>query len=428
MLIGVDIAEIARFENLSERFLNRCFTDEERQLFKAKTPAETAAAHFAAKEAFSKALGTGVRGFELCDISVLRKENGKPYFKFASTVSDILCRIGASGVELSISHDGGFAVAVVTIEQKEGAAPFSKAVEKSDTDDGSIISYKRVKSSIPKRLPNTHKGDYGKIFIVAGSKGLTGAAILSSQAALKSGGGLLTLGCCDSLNSIFETVLHEVMTYPMPDNDGVLSVDCIDGLIDRADKSSVLAFGCGLSNTKEIYEILKKTIAAVNVPVVIDADGINALAKNINILKTARSHVVLTPHIMEFSRISGLSFEEIIADKEKAASDFAVKWGVTVVLKSEQTVVADKDGNTYTNVLGNSGMATGGSGDVLTGIIASFIGQGIENAAQCGVYIHSLAADIAVEKTGEYGLTPTDIIKYIPCAINFICGKEDFIF
>lgn len=426
MLIGIDIAQISRFENIGEAFIKKCFNEDEIPLFKGVKAAERVAANFAAKEAFSKALGCGVRGFELRDISVLRDNLGKPYFKFADNVSAILSLLGAQRVEITISHDGGLAVAAVAVKISAKERELATAVSKTDTDDKNIITYNTVKSSILPRKANTHKGDYGRIFIVAGSKGLTGAAIMASKAALKSGGGLITLGCPDSLNSIFEIALHEVMTLPLADNGVSLSKDCADNIIEKANNSSVLAFGCGLSNTKDIHSILKRILREVEVPVVIDADGLNALSKNINILKTAKSPVVLTPHIAEFARLSGYAVEDINADREKYAKEFAAKWGVTLVLKSERTLVVDSTGNVCENMLGNAGMATGGSGDVLTGVIASFIGQGIENAVQCGVYIHSLAGDISANDKGHYGMTPTDIIENIPYAIDFICGKDEY--
>ncbi len=427
MPVGIDIAEVSRFENLSERFLTRCYTKEERCLFDKKKGAETAAANFAAKEAFSKALGTGVRGFELSDVAVLRAENGKPYFKFAPNVDELLSRMCAKSVELSVSHDGGMAAAVVVINQQRHASAFLKAVEKTDTEDKSIISYNSVKKALPIRLLDTHKGDYGKVFVVAGSKGLTGAGIFASKSAVKAGAGLVTLGCCESLNSIFETSLYEVMTYPVKDNNGVISFESAKALTDKANKSDVLVLGCGLGNTEDVPKLVEYILKNVKVPVVIDADGINALSGNINVLRDVSVPVVLTPHIMEFSRISGMTIDEINADRAKAASDFAVKWGVTVVLKSHKTVVAEKNGSVSVNLLGNSGMSTGGTGDVLAGVIGSFIGQGVENPVKTAVYVHSLAADLAAEEKGEYGLTPSDIVEYIPYAIDYLVGKEDYL-
>lgn len=420
MCIGVDIADISRFENASEEFLNKCFTEDEKKLFEGKNTSQRIASNFASKEAFSKALGTGIRGFSLKDISVLRDALGKPYFVFSDNITKILDEMGVSDVELTISHDGGNAVAVVFIKQCEKVKNANKYIAKTDFESDEIITYSCVKSAIKPRKSETHKGDYGKIFIVAGSKGLTGAGIMASKAALRSGGGLITLGCCESLNSIFETTLHEVMTLPLADNGISLTKSCADEIIRKANQSSVIAFGCGLSNTPDIYNILKKIIREVNVPIVIDADGINALARNINILKSAKAPVILTPHIAEFSRICGLGIDEINSDIKNIAADFAKEYCVTLVLKGHNTLVAESDGKIKTNILGNPGMATGGSGDVLTGIIASFVGQGISDAALCGVYIHSLAGDISALEKGEYGMTPGDIIENIPYAIRSI--------
>ncbi len=423
MLIGIDIAEISRFEDVSDKFIDTCFTEEERADFKPKRRAESMAGAFSAKEAFAKAIGTGVRGFSLRDISLLHEDNGKPYFKFSDKIKSLLCKMGISNVDVTISHDGGFAVAVASAKQIKGAEILPQAISLTDTDKSDVISYDLVRSSLPERRQDIHKGDCGRIFIVAGSKGLTGAGILASKAALRSGGGLITLGCCESLNPIFEISLHEVMTYPLDDADGTLTLASADAILDKASSSDVVAFGCGLSRSDDIYKILETILPRIECPIVIDADGLNALSRNIDILKTAKSKVILTPHIGEFSRLTGLSAEEICADRSKVASQFATKWGVTVVLKSERTVVARPDGDVRCNLLGNSGMATGGSGDVLTGIIASFIGQGIENPVETAVYIHSLSADIASLEKGTYGLIPTDVIETIPTAIKLISGK-----
>ncbi|MBR2476511.1 MAG: NAD(P)H-hydrate dehydratase [Clostridia bacterium] len=296
----------------------------------------------------------------------------------------------------------------------------SDIIAGTDTGDAGVISYGRVKKSILLRKDETHKGDYGRIFIVAGSKGLTGAAIMASKAALRSGGGLITLGCAESLNSIFEIALHEVMTLPLPDDGKAITRYSADAIVDKASKSSVLLFGCGLSDTQDVYSVLKSILRNVHIPVVIDADGINAMSRNIYILKTAKCPVIITPHMGEFSRLTGLSAEDIMADKERIASEFATEYGVTLVLKSHETIIAHSNGKVRRNVLGNPGMATGGSGDVLAGVIASFIGQGLEHAVECGVYIHSLAGDMAAVDKGEYGMIPTDIIENLPYAIKHI--------
>ena len=213
MLLGVDIADVSRFENVSDAFLDKCFTEDEIELFEVKNAAERMAANYASKEAFAKAIGTGISGFGFKDISVLRDENGKPYFVFSQKVKEILNSLSVTEVAVSISHDGGVAVAVVSAKVDEAFETARQCAEKTDIEDDGIINLDFVKNSIPKRKSNTHKGDYGKIFIVAGSTGLTGAGILASKGALFSGGGLITLGCPKSLNPIFETALAEVMSY-----------------------------------------------------------------------------------------------------------------------------------------------------------------------------------------------------------------------
>lgn len=423
MLIGVDIAEVKRFESVSDRFVETCFTKKERDGFKPKRKAESMAGSFSAKEAFAKALGTGLRGFSLNEVSVLHEDSGKPFFSFSENVKSLLNRMGIDRVDVTISHDGGFAIAVVSANQSKGAEVLPDVLSRTDVADDAIITYDLVRASLPPRRSNLHKGDCGRIFLVAGSKGLTGAGIMASRGALLSGGGLITLGCPDSLNSIFETALHEVMTYPMKDESGVLTAGCAESLLKKASASDVLAFGCGLSGHEKIYDVLERVLPKLRCPIVIDADGLNALSRNIDILRAAEVPVILTPHIGEFSRLTGMSADEIYADRCKAASDFAIKRSVTVVLKSDRTVVAHPNGSVRCNLLGNSGMATGGSGDVLTGIIASFIGQGIANPVEAAVYIHSLSADIVAAKKGIYGLTPTDMIEAIPYAIKLISGK-----
>lgn len=420
MLLGVDIADVSRFENVSNAFLDKCFTEDEIKLFEVKNAAERMAANYASKEAFAKAMGTGISGFGFKDISVLRDEDGKPYFVFSQKIRGILNSLSVTEVAISMSHDGGVAVAVVSAKVDEAFETARQCTEKTDIEDDGIINLDFVKNSIPKRKSNTHKGDYGKIFIVAGSTGLTGAGILASKGALFSGGGLITLGCPENLNSVFETALAEVMTLPLPQENGVLSDKAADLIVEKANQSSVVAFGSGLTNTKEVYSVLKKILRDVNVPVVIDADGINALSRNINILKYAKNEVVLTPHVKEFSRLCGLTADEILKNPSEYASEFATKWGVTVVLKSHETVVALKDGTVRKNILGNPGMATGGTGDVLAGVVASFVAQNIPNPAESAVYVHSLSADILSKEVGEYGVTPTKIAEKTAVAINYL--------
>lgn len=429
LLNGIDIVKISRFEKIvtNNKLMKKLFSPSEITFFNSKKkPVQNAAASFAAKEAFSKALGTGIREFNLTDISVRHNSLGKPYFEFSETLKEIIKKMGYESFELSISHEKEYAVASViaaghTISQNERA--YNECIKKFNGNYNiqcEIITPLKIKSVITKRAENMHKGDAGRLVIIAGSKGLTGAALLSSKASLKCGAGLITLVCCESLNNIFETALPEVMTLPCRDTNGILNLDDIEKIFEKCQNCSALLIGPGMGVTKDTQKILEYAVKNVCAPIIIDADGINALSKNINILSGHKMPIIITPHIGEFARLTGLTANEILSDTAKYASKFAQKYDVTVILKSHRTVVAHK-GKVYSNILGNPGMATGGSGDVLSGCVASFAAQfkNAENAALAGVFIHSLSADMASCLIGEYGLTPTDICNFLPYAIKY---------
>lgn len=423
MSVGIDIVQIERIRKAMEnpRFSERILTPEE-ILSGTVDNIQSTAASFAAKEAFSKALGTGIRGFGLRDISVLHETCGKPYLHFSPKLQSILASMGVTDCELSISHEKEYAVAVVTLGRDSKSVLYNKAIRTFANDQSDdIITPEMAENIIPRRQAHIHKGDCGRLFVLAGSIGLTGAGIMASRAALRSGAGLITLGCPESLNSIFETCLTEVMTLPLADSDGIINCDDIDLIESKADTSDCVLAGPGLTCGEGIGKIIKSLLQTCTKTLILDADGINALSRNINILTDRKCDVILTPHVGEFARLTGLTCQQILEDSTSRAKDFAQRYGVTLVLKSHRTIVATPDGKLYTNILGNPGMATGGTGDVLAGCIASFSAQGMSAAdsAIAGVYIHSLAADMAAEELGEYGLTPGDIINTLPYAIKY---------
>ena len=274
---------------------------------------------------------------------------------------------------------------------------------------------------IPRRKADSNKGDYGHVFVLAGSAGFTGAAALCSQAALVSGSGLVTLGIAKSLNPIMARKLTEVMTRPLPETSGqTLSEKAYPAIMKFSEKADCIALGPGLSRDPSTQRLVRKLITTLKKPVVIDADGINAFEGKADLLKRAKAPVVITPHPGEMSRLSGLSVKRIAAAKEKVAKEFANKYNVVCVLKGHRTVVARPDGKTYVNPTGNPGMAKGGTGDVLTGIIASFIGQGMRpfDAAMLGVYLHGFAGDLAAKEKGEISMLASDLLNKIPAAIK----------
>ncbi len=267
---------------------------------------------------------------------------------------------------------------------------------------------------IQERKADSHKGDYGRVLVVAGSPGMTGAAYLCAQGALKSGSGLVTTGIPESLNQIMEIKLTEVMTLPLLETPaGYLSVRAQDKILEFAKKCNVVALGPGIGEEDEPQILTKGLLKAIDKPLVLDADGINALGGDLTILKERKARSVLTPHPGEMARLTGKSIEDVQADREGAAKVLAEQTGAVVCLKGHKTVVASPDGKVYTNDTGNSGMATGGSGDVLTGMITSFIGQGIDDysAAISAVYIHGLAGDIAAERKGTFSMSAVDILS-----------------
>ena len=260
------------------------------------------------------------------------------------------------------------------------------------------------KIKIPKRIKNSHKGDYGRVLIVAGSSGMLGAAILSSRGALRSGAGLVYLAVPNFLRNFINLATPEVIVknfYEINDFE-----------------FDVLAVGSGLSMNKESKFLVEKIVSKTKKSLVVDADALNILSCNLDVLIKSKADIVLTPHPLEMARLTGLDVSYIQKNRVKTAEQFAKKWGVCLVLKGDKTVVADNHGNTFINSTGNPGMASAGMGDVLTGVISAFIAQkfSLFDAACIGVYLHGLAADIAVKVKGEYSLIATDIIDFLPNA------------
>lgn len=413
-MIGIDIIEISRFRQMKnlEMFIRKVFTQDEADYFVSKGTAakgfyESIAGHFAAKEAFSKALGSGVRGFSLSDIEICHDELKKPYIKFGGVVVN---------ATLSISHSDTSAVAVVYIsEDIPGAGvPFYTQMEYQ-------------KSLLPQRDDDANKGDCGRVFIVAGSRGMTGAAYLSAMGSLRMGGGLVTLGIPESQQQIMAIKLDEVMTLGLPENEktGTISLDSLGIIKSKLNHSDVCVFGPGLSKNDDLPKLIDSLISG-STDFVIDADGLNAISNNMDILRKHKNRkscdIVITPHPKEFSRLTGLTVQAIQNNRANSARDFATMHGVVVVLKGKETVIADPSGNIHINNSGNAGMATGGTGDVLSGMIGALIGQGLGayDASVLGVFLHGVAGDLAKRDKGELGLIATDLIDRIPEAVKLL--------
>ncbi len=285
---------------------------------------------------------------------------------------------------------------------------------------------------LPPRPDASHKGSYGRVLVVAGSTGMTGAAALASEAALRIGAGIVTLAIPKSLNPILEMKLSEVMTLPLPETAaGSLAAAAAEPILEFADKTkSVMAIGPGLSQHPETVALVHRLVHAKSgFSMIIDADGLNALNQTITPSTGARgpvprarsnTDIVLTPHPGEMARLIGTTIPQIEADRLGTAQKFSQEWGVTLLLKGAPTVTACTDRSLWINSTGNPGMATAGMGDVLTGIIAGLMAQGLsgERAAGLGCYLHGLAGDIAAESFGMHGLTAGDVLNAVPQAIK----------
>ena len=275
-----------------------------------------------------------------------------------------------------------------------------------------------VKNTLPERKKDGHKGDFGKNYILAGSVGFTGAPVLAAKACARMGAGLVTVGTPVSAWPIVAGKCLEEMVWPLPEAEGKLSLTAKEEILERAESCDAVLIGPGLGRSRETDRLIRQLLGKLSQPLVLDADGINALSEHIDCLgKRAGKVTVLTPHDGEFTRLGG---DLSANDRIGAASSFAKEHGCILVLKGHRTVVADPDGRIAINTTGNSGMAKGGSGDVLSGMILALLGMGVDpfRAAATAVYLHGLAGDLCAEEKGEWGMLPSDMVECLPRAIR----------
>ncbi len=284
-----------------------------------------------------------------------------------------------------------------------------------------------VRVLLPQRRPSAHKGAFGRVLIIAGSVGMTGAACLCAQGALRVGAGLVTVGCPASLNDILEVKLTEAMTFPLPETySRTLDTRALALILELAQEASVVAIGPGLSREPETAVLVRRLTARVEKPLVVDADGINALADAAMILEGDHAPAVLTPHPGEMGRLMGVPTEKIQARRAHFAEAAAKRFRSTVVLKGACSVISDPGRSLVISPTGNPGMATGGTGDVLTGMVAGLIAQGLLpfEAAAAATYLHGLAGDIAAEKLGQASLPAGDLVEALPEAIRRVTSPS----
>lgn len=290
--------------------------------------------------------------------------------------------------------------------------------EKLDTVVCKTFDAKEIKAMLPKRKTVSNKGTYGHALCVCGSMRMTGAASLSVNGALRSGAGLVTAAFPQSAYPAIAPKLTESLLLPLESSfDGTFAFSASGGILEAAKRATAALIGCGLGFTKDTSRLVSNLIKELKIPMIIDADGINAVSTNIDILKEAQVPIIMTPHPGEMSRLCGKSIAEILANPVSVAYEFAQEHGITLVLKGANTVVCSPEKEEiFVNTTGNSGLAKGGSGDLLAGMIVSFLAQGMKpyEASVCAVYLHGLCADMVAEKTSMRGMLPSDVLNYLP--------------
>ena len=280
-----------------------------------------------------------------------------------------------------------------------------------------ILNSSLISPLIPNRNRDCNKGDFGKLICVTSSSQMSGASILTASAALRCGVGLCAVASVESALFPLKAALPEAMTLPLKQNEtGAISLENIDKIQNFIKGCSAVLIGCGLSVCKDTEKIVNTLIINSEKPLIIDADGINIISKNIDILKNSNSPIILTPHVKEMSRLCKKSVEEIKSNKEEVALSFAKEYGVTVILKDFETVIATNGGKLFKNLGGHPCMAKGGSGDMLAGMVASFCAQGLapDISSQIAVYIHSKAGELCGREMGDYSVLTSDMIKALP--------------
>lgn len=281
-----------------------------------------------------------------------------------------------------------------------------------------LVTSEMIHTLLPPRRPDTHKGTYGRVLIVAGSVGFTGAAVLATLGALRTGAGLVTLAVPRSIYPIVAAKIIEGMPTPLPDANGAVAPEALRKIDDLSAAADVIAVGPGLSRSGGAGRVVESLLAGQR-PLVIDADGLNVLAGQTKVLEQPHAPAVLTPHPGELGRLTGNSADEIQRDRLGAARAAAARFGSVLLLKGARTIVATPEGEAFIVPTGNPGMATGGMGDVLTGAVASLIGQGLKpvQSAYAAAFLHGLAADLIAQERGMVGMLASEVADHLPVAI-----------
>ena len=402
--VGVDVAAIPRIaqaqKRFGDRFLHKFLSD--REIAYCGGSPERWAGRWAAKEAIGKAMPSGVARPRMRDVEILPSDDGRPHVQVAPATT-----LTGSTVDVSIAHDGHFAVAVAVIP--DAPSPVAKSRGGGYTlPDG---------FRLPARPRDGHKGTFGTVAILAGSQGFTGAAYLSSMGAARSGSGIVRLLVAQSIYPILAQKCTEVIVGPVPEiAPGVVGHASLSGVMRGFAGADAGVIGPGIGRDASTWRLIEDLIPRVAAPLVLDADALNLLSEHRAMLPRLPPQIVLTPHPAEFARLSGLETIAVQQDRRGMASRFAKAWNKVVVLKGAGTVIAAPDGRVTLNPITTPALASGGTGDVLAGLIAGLMAQKVApfEAAVTGVHVHSLAGMDLEASIGQSGVLASDLLAQIP--------------
>ncbi len=397
--VGVDVAAIPRIaeaqKRFGDRFLHKFLSD--REIDYCGGSPERWAGRWAAKEAIGKAMPTGVPRPRMRDVEILPSDDGRPHVRVAPATT-----LTGRDIDVSIAHDGHFAVAVAVIPEAEAILP-----------PGALPDGFRL----PARPRDGHKGTFGTVVVLAGSQGFTGAAYLASMGAARSGAGIVRLLVAQSIYPILAEKCTEVIVGPVPEiSPGVVGHASLSGILRGFAGADAGVIGPGLGRDASTRRLIEDLVPRVAAPLVLDADALNLLAEHRTMLPRLSPQIVLTPHPAEFARLSGLETPAVQQDRRGIASRFAKVWNKVVVLKGAGTVIAAPDGRVTLNPIATAALASGGTGDVLAGVIAGLMGQRLPpfEAAVTGVHLHSLAGMDLEASMGQAGVLASDLLPQLP--------------
>ena len=397
--VGVDVAAIPRIaeaqKRFGDRFLHKFLSD--REIDYCGGSPERWAGRWAAKEAIGKAMPTGVPRPRMRDVEILPSDDGRPHVRVAPATT-----LTGRDIDVSIAHDGHFAVAVAVIPEAEAILP-----------PGALPDGFRL----PARPRDGHKGTFGTVVVLAGSQGFTGAAYLASMGAARSGAGIVRLLVAQSIYPILAEKCTEVIVGPVPEiSPGVVGHASLSGILRGFSGADAGVIGPGLGRDASTRRLIEDLVPRVAAPLVLDADALNLLSEHRTMLPRLSPQIVLTPHPAEFARLSGLETPAVQQDRRGIASRFAKVWNKVVVLKGAGTVIAAPDGRVTLNPIATAALASGGTGDVLAGVIAGLMGQRLPpfEAAVTGVALHSLAGMDLEASMGQAGVLASDLLPQLP--------------